>query len=90
MVALAEGQGQGPLAAILAGKGERRIKASGLAGLEVEAFDPAAVDDVRIVRIGRDLVAFAAGGDLMELGDGDAVRHVVASARDCSRARILL
>ena len=38
-----------------------------LARLEVEPVDPAAVDDIRIVGVGRDFVAFTAGGDLMEI-----------------------
>ena len=49
--------------AVIVGEGERRIDTADLTRLEVEPVDTAAIDDVRIERIGRDFVAFAAGGD---------------------------
>src|SRR5206468_5241985 len=63
---------------------------AGLPGLEVEPVDAAAVDDVGIERVGRDLVGFPARGDLMEMGDVDPVELAVAAARYRRRTRILL
>ena len=56
VLAPAPGQRQRPFAAVFVGESERRIDVARLPGLEVEPVDPPAVDDVRIVRVGRDLV----------------------------------
>src|SRR4051794_7668928 len=84
------GEGKLPFAAILTGKGGGGFSVPRLAGFEVEPAAPPAVDDIRIVRVGRDLVRLAACRDLVELGDVDAVILAVAAARDRGRARILL
>ncbi len=60
-----------------------------LSGAKVELVDAAAVDDVRIVRIGRDHVALAARGDLAEFAHRDAV-EIAGAARQRRGARILL
>ena len=91
VIALPEGQRQRPVRRdIRRGRRASGRRSSLWPGLEVEPFDRAAIDDVWIVGVGRDLAAFAAGGDLMEMRHGDAVDLAVAAARHRGRARILL
>ena len=90
VIALAEGQWQRPCTAIFAWKGEGWIKAAHLPGLAVQPLDATAIDDVGIVRIRRDLIALAAGSDLVKLVHRDPVEPAVAAAVDRRGARILL
>src|SRR6185312_6807311 len=88
--AFGEGQRQRPCATIVRGRvGQGGVDAAGLVGVHVELVDLVAVDDVVVVRIGRDHPALAAGGDLVELLHGDAVA-TVATAGQRHRTGILL
>ncbi len=71
------------------GQGQRGIDIAHLLRAQIELVDTPAKDDVRIVRIGRDVVAFAAGRDLSELAHGDAVAELPRLGR-ADRAGILL
>ncbi len=66
-----------------------RIDRACLVRLQVEAVDASAIDDVRVFRVRREVVALAAGGRLAEVGQVDAV-VAVRVARNAGRARILL
>ena len=88
-VAHGEGERQGPGAAMVVGIGQGGIDVARLARAQVEAIDAAAVEDVRIGGIGRDVVALAAGGNFAEVGEVDAVA-VRGAAGYAGSAGILL
>ena len=89
VVARAEHQRQRPGAAVVVGEGQGGVDAAGLSALEVQLVDAAAEHGVGVVGVGGDVVALAAGGDLVELGHVHAVDRA-RTAGHARRARVLL
>src|SRR4029077_7345048 len=75
--------------AIVGGVGEGRIDRLRLMRARIELLHAAAIDDVRIFRIGSEVFSLAPGGDLTEVREVDSVNHV-RPARNAGSARVLL
>ena len=72
-VAAGEHERQRPGRAMLIGIRERGIDLPGLPCSQINSVDAAAVDDIRIVGVRRDVVVLAARHDLVEGGDVHAI-----------------
>lgn len=88
-IALREDERQRPGGPVGAGVGERGIHRPRLQRAQVELLDGAAVDDIRIARVGGDVVALAPRRDLPEMGEVDPV-EAGGAAGDRGRPRVLL
>ena len=72
-IAMGENQRQRPRAAIVARNRERRIDRLRLHCAQIELLHAAAVENLRVLRIGGNVVALAAGSDLSEMCDINAI-----------------
>ena len=90
IAARAENQRQGPGPAIGPREGEGRINRPGLAGLEIKLVHATAEHGLRVLGIGRNLIAFAARRYFAKGAGADPVNICITTFADAGCAGILL